>query len=419
MSEYRQRLDTYLREYERLWPLSGTVLAARDGEVLLRRAYGCASHEHQVPNTVDTRFRIWSITKTFTAMAIMLLFERKLLRFDDSISLYIPGIDHLSNITVEQLLNHTSGLFNYTNVPAYNGRLNKVRLAREEVLPLFVNEPLAFEPGTSFSYNNSGYYLLGIIIENIAGLAYEAFVQDNLLQPLGMLNTGFDDNKRIIPNMSSAYNSTWDTYLSSEYMDMSSSFAAGSMYSTVDDLYLWDQALYAEQLVSDATKQLAFQSRSFSYGYGWFLDQPFGRKRIHHGGAYRGHRSELHRYPDDRATVIVLTNYDFVPVHKLADTLARIMFGEDNAPPERPAAYVPLETAYADYIGTYEGFGCKAVVSRDGDRLQFIWNDESGHPLYPIGEHTFHHTWCDWQYRFTQDEDGKMTFLGMPKISRS
>jgi len=418
MSDCRQRLENYLREYEQLWPLSGTVLAARNREIVLRQAYGTASHEHRIPNAIDTRFRIWSITKTFTAMAIMLLNERKLLRLNDSISLYIPGIDHLSSITIEHLLNHTSGLFNYTSLPEYNGKLNKVRLTRQEVMQLFINQPLAFESGTSFSYNNSGYFLLGMIIEQITGMSYESFVHNNLLLPHRMTNTGFDDNRRILTNMSAAYNSTWDTYISSEYIDMSANFSTGSMYSTVDDLYLWDQALYSEQLISESTKALAFHSTSFPYGYGWFLDNKFDRKRIYHGGAYRGHRAELHRYPDDRTTVIVLTNYDFVPVQKLAESIASIIFGDRIEPPARPTAYALLESAYEDYIGTYEGFGCKAVVTRDGDQLHFVWNDESGHPLFPIAEHTFHHTWCDWQYQFTKDDNGAMTFLGMPKISR-
>ncbi|TDL49233.1 serine hydrolase [Paenibacillus dendritiformis] len=383
--------------------------------MVLQKAYGYASIEHLLPNTIESKFRIWSLTKSFTAMAIMMLYEQKLLDFDDCITLFLPQLHHLKDISVFHLLTHTSGLTNFTNLPDYNKRLNKLRLNHQEVLHLFIDKPLAFKPGTSFAYTNSGYYLLGMIIENITGATFESYINDNILRPLGMENTGIDNNKKVINKMSSPYHSHWEDFIQCEYMDMSSSFSAGAMYSTVDDLYKWDQALYSETLVSKATMDLAFQFNDFKYGFGWFLDRRYHRRRVFHGGAYRGFRSEMHRYPDDHTTVIMLTNYDFVPVFKLAESLTGILFGEQISVPPRPQSYALDKRMYANYIGTYEGYGCKATVDRIEDQLYFVWNDEEVIPFYPISETAFHHTWYDWECRFTLESNGEISFLGMKK----
>ncbi|WP_233699015.1 hypothetical protein [Paenibacillus profundus] len=166
--------------------------------------------------------------------------------------------------------------------------------------------------------------------------------------------------------MSSPYHSNWEDFIQCEYMDMSSSFSAGAMYSTVDVLYKWDQALYSEKLVSKTTMDLALQSNVFNYGF-----------------------------PDDHTTVIMLTNYDFVPVFKLTESLTGIRFGEQISVPPRPQSYTLDERIYSNYMGTYEGYGCKATVARNEDQLFFVWNDEAVIPFYPISETTLHHTWHD------------------------
>jgi CubicO group peptidase (beta-lactamase class C family) len=416
MTVLMQNLDEYLSDYESNWPLSGTVLVAQHGEIIFRKAFGYASIEHLVPNTLETKFRIWSLTKSFTAMAIMMLYEKKLLDFDDCISLYLPEATSLQDISIAHLLTHTSGLANYTSLPEYHKTLSKLKLSQQDVLQLFINKPLIFKPGTKFEYNNSGYFLLGMLIEKITGVTFETYITDHVLVPLGMTNTGIDTNKKVIHNMSSSYHSTWEDFIQCEHIDMSSAFSAGAMYSTVDDLYKWDQALYSEKLVSKATKKLAFTSNNFEYGFGWFLDEHCNRRRIHHGGAYRGCRSQMHRYPDEEITVIMLTNYDFVPVLKLTESLTSLLFGEEIHVPIRPAPFYFDEGIYAKYIGTYEGYGCKAVVSQNGHQLYFNWNDEEAIPFYPISETKFHHTWYDWECEFKREENGDISFLGMKKV---
>lgn len=415
MSALIQDLNDYLTEYERIYPFSGTILVAQHGEIVFSKAYGYASLEHLVPNTADTKFRIWSLTKSFTAMAIMMLYEQKLLKFDDHIYLYLPECAHLKGITISHLLTHTSGLANNSSLPEFNKTLNKLKLSQKDVLDLFINEPLAFQPGTSFAYNNSGYFLLGMIIEKITGVTFDQYVTDHILKPLGMENTGVDNNKRLLSNMSSAYSVSSQQFIQSEYMDMSAIFSAGAMYSTVNDLFKWDQAFYSKQLVSLQTLELAFATNEFNYGFGWFLDNRNDRKRVYHGGAYRGHRSEMHRYPDEATTVIMLTNYDFVPVKKVTESISGILFGEKPPIPALPPAYSLEKHIYDKYMGTYEGFGCTAVVDRNENQLFFIWNEEEIITFYPLSETKFHHTWYDWDCEFTVNSEDEIMFLGMKK----
>ncbi|WP_150275745.1 serine hydrolase [Paenibacillus tepidiphilus] len=414
MNAFSEQIRSYLSEYEKIWPFSGTVLIAKDGEMLHRSAYGCANVELQAPNSMDTRFRIWSVTKSFTAMSIMMLAEQGLLRIKDELRSHLPELD-LKGVTVAHLLNHTSGLANYSSMSRYNNRLLRLRMTPDEVVELFIGEPLAFEPGTSFAYNNSGYFLLGLLIERLSGLSFRDFIDRHILQPLGMLNTGFDDNRTLIPGMASSYQSNWEQLTPCEYMDMSSIATAGCMYSTVDDLYKWDQALYTGSLVSSKTLETIFTPGHGSYGYGWFIDEHLGRSRIHHGGAYRGCRSELHRYPEEKLTVIMLTNYDIVPVYPLTERLAGLALGQEVPLPARPPAISLDDAIYKAYVGTYEGYGCQAEVKHDGKQLYFIWNEEQSVPLYPLSETKFHSTWYDWECYFERNAQGRVTFLGMDK----
>ena len=200
-----------------------------------------------------------------------------------------------------------------------------------------------------------------MIIEKITGMTFEDYITSSILQPLGMVNTGVYNNQKVVSNIASPYQSSWGAYTQCEYIDMSSIFAAGSMYSTVADLYLWDQALYNDQLVSHDTLETAFHSSNLKYRFGWFLDERFNRKRMYHGGAYRGFRSELHRYPEDQSTVIMLTNYEPVPVTKLTDALAGLQFGEQVEVPIAPKPFPLDDSTYARYMGIYEGYGCKEI----------------------------------------------------------
>lgn len=414
MTKIQTKLADYLHTYKKRYPLSGAVLAAKGGEILYEEAFGYASEEHQVPNTLDTKFGIWSVTKSFTAMSIMMLAEQGLLRLNDPVSDYIPSFKRREPMTIRHLLQHRSGLPNFTNMPEYNADWNKWPASKEVVLKRLEDKPNDFAPGTAFAYNNTGYYTLGVIVEAVSGISYEDYLHTRILQPLGMHNTGINNGRRVIPGLASAYSASGQTLAPAEFIDMSSVTTAGGMYSTVRDLLKWDQALYSDVLISQALIREVFSQEEEGYGLGWFLDHKHERRRVYHGGAYRGFRSELHRFPEKQMTVILLSNYDFVPVTKLTDHLSGILFGEEAVTPEPPPAYPIQDSGLLPLLGFYEGFGCQARVARDEEGVYFIWNNRERNPIYAISETSFQHKYHDLSYTFKQ-KDGEWTFLGMKK----
>lgn len=417
MSTIYKTLETYMKSYTELYPFSGRILIAFHGEPVYDRSFGYASEEHRVPVQADTKFGIWSVTKSFTAMAVAMLAQEGLLRFDDPVSDYIPMLKAYEPMTIRHLLQHRSGLPNFTSMAEYNANLNKWPLEIEQTLALMKDKPLDFSPGTAFSYNNTGYYLLGLIIEKVSGSSFESFITTRMLQPIGMSDTGMHNGRRIIAGLASAYASSGRQLAPAEYIDMSTVTSAGGMYATAADLLKWDQALYRNELISKELADEAFTFEDDGYELGWFLDRKHGRRRISHGGAYRGFRSELHRYPDDGVTVILLTNYDFVPVTKLAHDLAGLALGEAVVVPEQPPVYPMNDEEFRMLAGIYEGFGCIAEVDCDKDGYYFIWNRRERHELYPISSTEFRHAWHDLSYSFKLKDNGNWTFLGMKKRS--
>lgn len=327
------RIDEYMHIYGA--GFSGTILVARQGQVLFSRAYGFANREHDVPNTLQTKFAIASLTKAFSAMAVMMLQEQGQLQVQDSICKYISDCPPTwKPITLHHLLTHTSGIPNYTDV--VRGQLDKFDMGREympaEGIALFKDLPLDFEPGSQWKYSNSGYFLLGAVIEQVSGESYDTFIQKRILQPLGMTESGYDRASIIVKNRASGYSINPGIQLVNvRGWDVSQRYAAGGLYSTVGDLLKWDQALYTDRLVSSETLRAIFTSAAtapggIGYGYGWMIYSQSGHRVIEHGGSLPGFRSNLARYPDDQVTIIILSNLDVLAPAPISAGLARIVF---------------------------------------------------------------------------------------------
>ncbi|MHA7963418.1 serine hydrolase domain-containing protein [Paenibacillus sp. CAU 1782] len=409
-------LQKYIDQYREKWPFSGTVLVAREGRIVHLGAYGSASLEHRVPNRRNTRFGIWSISKSFAAMAIMLLARQNRLQLDALASQYIPEMKTFGAITVRHLLNHRSGLPNMTSLPQYNGNYNKWPMGKEAFFELLAKHLPHGVPGERFSYNNSGYYLLGLIVEAVSGKSYDQFLQEFILHPLGMKDTGLLTGRTIVQDLASAYHASGNTPIPAEYVEISSVGAAGGMYSTVEDLLKWDQSFYGDSLLPKGVIDDMLHDESAPYGMGWFLDRRNGHRRMYHGGAYHGFRTELHRYPEEKLTIIVLSNYNFTPVTALADCLADVALGLDARIPEFPPACSLPSGHFQRLAGTYEGYGCKAVVGENENGYYFIWNNKELNPIYPVTDTEFHHCHFLWTHHFKQDDNGSWSFLGMSKI---
>ena len=248
----------------------GSVLLAKGGKVIFAKGYGLANIELDVPNTPQTKFRLGSITKQFTATAVLQLQERGKLKVTDPISTYIPNAPAPWNgITLHHLLTHTSGIPSYTDEPSYQARMHERASTPLEFLHRFRDLPLSFPPGEKFHYDNSGYFLLGVILEQVSGMKYENYLRQNIFAPLQMTNTGYDWPATILKDRASGYTKDGDGQIrNADFLDMGQPYAAGSLYSTVLDLYKWDRALYTTKVLSAKSIEAAFAPNPYDWGKG-------------------------------------------------------------------------------------------------------------------------------------------------------
>lgn len=300
----------YMENAVRFDQFSGSVLIARNGKPIFEMSYGTANMELNVPNRTDTKFRIGSISKQFTAAAIMKLQEQGKLSIHDPICNYLAGCpDAWKAISVKHLLNHTSGLVNFTSLPEASGVFLITPHSHSEVVNIFRNKALESQPGEKYNYNNSGYYLLGMIIEKISGTTYAEFLRENIFNPLGMSDTGFDDQKTIVHNRASGYSLGPDMiFYNTAYTSMDILFSMGGLYSTVEDLLRWEQSFSTGRFLSRSTIDEVFTPGKGSYGYGWWIDKLGGQTRMYHAGGVTDFSSSLQRLPDQKLTVIALSN---------------------------------------------------------------------------------------------------------------
>jgi CubicO group peptidase (beta-lactamase class C family) len=305
------RIDQALIDLVDSRDFSGAVLIGHGDDMVFRGGYGYAVIEWEVPNTSDTVFRIGSITKQFTGMAILTLQEAGLLDVDDLICDYLDDCpDAWSDITIYHLLTHTSGIFSYTDSTTIMRDLMFSTVSSNAVIDTFIERPLNFEPGSQWAYSNSGYHLLGNIIAEASGVNYRRYLQDTFFEPLGMENTDVEINTGVIPHRAEGYTSS---SLRADYVNMNVPYSAGALISTVEDLFLWERALFTGQLVSQAALDEMWErafpiDANFIYAYGLAHETREGQEVIVHGGGINGFTSEMLYVPELDLTLIVLTN---------------------------------------------------------------------------------------------------------------
>ncbi|MFB8792245.1 MAG: serine hydrolase domain-containing protein [Potamolinea sp.] len=317
------KADIYLSKLTKARLFSGSVLIARNGKVLVRKGYGEADREKHLVNTAQTKFRLGSTTKQFTAMAILILEARGKLNVQDRICTYLADCPTTwQQITIHHLLTHTSGIPDFTSFPDFKITMRSPS-SPTETIARFKDKPLAFQPGEKFSYSNSGYVVLGAIIEQASGKRYEAFLQENIFVPLQMVDSGYDHNNG---DLAVGYRNQTNL---ADFIDMSIPYAAGGLYSTVEDLYRWDQALYTDKLIPKNLRDKMFTPfGGFGYGYGWGIGKEGDRPVVSHIGGIQGFSSSIARYPNDKVVIIVLGNREDGNSGDIGVQLAKIVFGE-------------------------------------------------------------------------------------------
>ncbi|NRB50017.1 MAG: serine hydrolase [Saprospiraceae bacterium] len=345
-----QKIDQLLRTYHDYGRFNGSVLVADESGILYQNGFGWANVEWDRPNETDTKFRLASISKQFTAMLIMQLVEAGKLSLEAPISTYLPDFpkDKAQQITVHHLLTHTSGIPNYTSFSNYWEIMRRPN-SPEDLVRLFADSSLVFTPGERHSYSNSAYVLLGQIISKLSGKSYEQALQDQIFSPLQMDNTGYDHHRSILKKRAAGYYVNGRSFVNANYIDMSTPYAAGGIYSTVEDLYLWDRALYTEKLVSQKYRELLFEKHSqlgrMYYGYGWELGQmPVGNSgerlpATSHSGGINGFNTFITRIPSNKSLIVLLSNTGNAPLFEMTASINGILNEKDFDPPQKSLAY--------------------------------------------------------------------------------
>ena len=393
------------------------VAVVKDGKPVHIQGYGLANLEWDCPIRPDTVFRLASITKQFTAMAIMLLEQEGKLRLDDPITRYLPDYPtYERNITITHLLNHTSGIKSYTSLENFIRDIAQKAMSSSDLLAYFKDLPLEFEPGTRFLYNNSGYHLLGIIIENIAGMSYEQFIQQHIFQPLHMNHSYYMHNETVIPRRADGYEKTAEGYRHAFYLNMEIPYAGGSLGSTVEDLILWDAALREERLLDAATQERMYtplqlaNGRTEAYGYGFRITEYEGHRLIGHGGGIPGFHTFMARFIDDRAMIAILANAVEIDVEKITRKIARSLF---DLPAITRTPLTPNPTQLAKAVGTYtDEDGSPVEIVLNGDRLMLQGPIEDS--LQPLSETVYYASEDEeFEVHFADEQEGVFHTLMM------
>ena len=328
------RIDQVMQARSAAGEFNGSVLVARRGHIIYERGFGLANLEWNVPNDVNTKFEIGSMTKQFTALLVLQFVNQDKIRLEGHLSDYLPYYrkETGTRVTISELLSHTSGIPSFTDSPGFlDGPASRVHHTVRDFVQEFCSGDLRFEPGTNFEYSNSGYFLLGALLEQIAGVSYEQLLQDRIFRPLGMKDSGYTHSEIVIAKRAAGYEHSPSGWQNARYYDMSVPFAAGALYSTVEDLNLWDQALYGERLLPARLRDLLFKPNLGNYGYGWVMlvpaaGSPYAGESIPmHGGAIFGFQSVIQRIIQHHELIVLLDNNDSPKLLEIALEIRRAL----------------------------------------------------------------------------------------------
>jgi CubicO group peptidase (beta-lactamase class C family) len=374
-SDLASQIDSLLSKVYKANEPGAAILVKKEGKILFCKGYGLADMELNVPVEPGMVFRLGSITKQFTAVGILMLAEQGKLSLQDDITKFLPDYPTQGKtITVEHLLTHTSGIKSYTELPEWLALWRK-DMTLKEIIDLFKNQPMEFSPGERWKYNNSGYILLGAIIEKVSSETYEAFIQKYIFEPLGMKHSYYGSASRIIPRRIPGYSKGKAGFENAAYISMTQPYAAGSLLSSVDDLAIWNEALLEGKLIKRETLEWAFASYKLKdgtdtrYGYGWFISNYEGHRIIEHGGGIMGFTTYVLLMPEDQIFVTLLTNSSIEgrAPEPFAFRIAALALGR---PYKEPVAITLQEKAIIPLVGVYvNAQNEERYISRDRNRL--------------------------------------------------
>lgn len=419
--DLEQRIDQLLSAQYPADQPGITALVAKDGKVLYRKAFGLANMELEVPMKPENIFEIGSITKQFTAVSILMLEEAGKLSVNDPLSKYIPDYPQGDQIKIHHLLNHTSGIKSYTNMPSFMSQA-RTDLTPIELIAVFKDQPMEFQPGEQYAYNNSAYILLGYIIEEVSGSTYEDFVETRIFKNLGMNNSMYGHKAELIKNRAFGYQPSEAGYNNAEYLSMTLPYAAGSLMSCVDDMLLWEQAIHKNTLISEASKKKAFTNYKLTngndiyYGYGWSVDEIHGVPTIEHGGGIFGYTTYAVYVPSEDLYAVVLHNGNG---NSPTDITVKVTAEALEKPfPSQSKINLTAEQM-KQWVGTYEFENdvVRYITFADGA----LYSEREGSEnlkLFPISENEFYFEGSFSNYTFKK-ENGKNVAYFNSRIRKS
>lgn len=413
VEERHEKLVPYMQSAKNAYKFNGCVLVA-EGNVVFRYANGLRDARTMERVGLETRFPILSITKTLTATVVLKLQEEGRLSVRDKLSKYIPDFPNGNKITIHHLLSHTSGIHNYSdNIGVEDSLLTNYPMPKEKMLHYIQSQPVDFAPGKNYSYNNSGYYLLGLIIEKVTGKPYETVVREIIFEPLEMKHSGFDflglpdsvkakgyqflDAERVVPY---------------KHFDSTYAYAAGSIYSTIADMHKWARAIASQQILSAKSWDAAFKPKMNGYGYGWMIGQFSGNRYVRHSGGYPGYMSEFIYYPDKDVTIIILNNFGNYEesVWPIAMGISSILFGKPYDHWKLRKEIHVDENVLRRYVGTYVLDKKRNITIRlNDDDLVTEIPGLAPMKLYAEAEDVFFLGNFNTEYRFVSDSEGRIT----------
>jgi CubicO group peptidase (beta-lactamase class C family) len=402
------RMDQIVRSYSDSHQFMGSVLVAQGDKIVFEKSYGDANLEWNIPDDASTKFRIGSMTKQFTAASILLLEERGKLGTDDTVKKYMPDAPAAwDKVTIYNLLTHTSGIPSFTSFPDYHAS-EGTPTTPKALVDRFRDKPLEFQPGEKWNYSNSGYVLLGYLLEKISGQNYADFVKENIFKPVGMKDTGYDSNSDVIPHRATGYTPGPSGPVNSGYIDMTIPFSAGALYSTTHDLLLWEEALYGGKVLSAASLKKMTTPYKENYGCGLMITTAKGHLQYEHGGGIEGFNTDMAYYPDDKLTVIVLANLNGGAPGDITGKLAAVAHDEKVVlQSERKEIKVPREIL-EKYVGSYElAPGILITMSLDGDKFMTQLTGQPKFEVFGQTEKDFFLKVVDAQLTFETDAQGK------------
>jgi len=409
-----KKLEALLTAYAKLNRFNGAVLIAKQGNIILQKGYGVKNAANKTVNDADTKFQVASITKQFTGTVILKLVELKKMSLTDKLSKYYPGFANGDSISIEQLLTHTSGMHNLTEEDTVIEKTNEL----QQIAFIKTFKP-DFVPGSSWHYSNSGYIMLGYIIQKVSGMSYYEAVRQYIFAPLHMNNSGFDFAQVTGNDRSIGYNVLNDTIQQAAAVtDSTVPFAAGAIYSTVKDMYQWHRGLQQYKIVSKALMDKAYQPCSKNnYGYGWQLDSLYGKRIISHSGAISGFGSNFARVPEEDLCIILLSNKSGATgeLMQLTNKLLAALYNQPYSIPVKRTPVTLSEDSLKQYQGTYEIAAMHLIIEmtvNNGVLAAFPSRDGNRGPtsiLFALGNNHFYDKFDEeLEISFTRDEKGKV-----------